>query len=111
MDLFTLTRPKSGRAVSGLAVRSVCLPYTAISRPIALDQSATGSSREPASARQPGRETRGTGIPPATSMPWHDNGTACLAGCAACLAKFRCANNRLPRRGSHCFYLASAKLP
>ena len=83
------------------------LPYTAIPGTIAQDQ--FGHRIEPGTGlrRATDRETRGTGFPPTTSMPWHNNGTACLAGSAACLPKLRCVDNDLPRRGSHCFYLAS----
>lgn len=87
-------------------VRRVCfptLPFPARSRRIS---SVAGSSREPAFAGQPGRETRGTAIPPATSMAWHKKRHWCLATSAAYLAKFRCADNGLTHRGSQCFYLA-----
>lgn len=59
--------------------------------------SVPGIPRAPGIPRR--RETRGTGIPPATSMPWHNNGTACLAG-SAVYPKFRCADNRLARKGA-----------
>jgi hypothetical protein len=67
--------PCSASIISCTTVRRVCFPippFPARSRRIS---SVAGSSREPASAGQPGRETRGTAIPPATSMPWHQNGT------------------------------------
>lgn len=92
--------------ISCTSVRRVCfatLPFPARSRRIS---SVAGSSREPAFAGQPGRETRRTAIPPATSMPWYQKRHWCLATSAVCLAKFRRADNRLAHRGSHSFYLA-----
>ncbi len=41
-----------------------------------------------------------------TSMPRHNNRTACLAGSAVCPVIFRCAGNDLPHRGSQPFNLA-----
>ena len=66
----------------------------------------TTARDDPEPHAKTGQSRDGTDIYGRYSMAWRCNGTGSLPTSASYLAKKRCADNGLPRRGSHSFYLA-----